>query len=350
MPVSGADPLVVETVERMLAGVCTPESIEESERDGWSRPAWDALAATGFPWVGVREKHGGSGGTLHDAAAILRAVGRHAANVPLAETGLLGGACLAAAGLAIPEGPLAVVEPRSAVEVDGPRLLIDAVVAWARHAERIVAVTGGIDDAVVWSLRPDQVTIVPGCNLAGEARDRVIVDVALTDVDHDAAPPACRNELELRGAASRVVMAAGALSTVSQMTIDYTNDRRQFGKPVATFQAVQSHLVVAAQSAVRAQMAADIAVRALVRGSAEVEVAAARVVVADAIGLGTRAAHQAHGAIGVTREYPLHQFTRRLWSWRHEWGTTTQWRRRLGKQVAAAGPDALFPLITGDHG
>jgi acyl-CoA dehydrogenase len=153
-------------------------------------------------------------------------------------------------------------------------------------------------------------------------------------------------ELRLRGALSRVLMSAGALAAVAQMTVDYTNERRQFGKPVATFQAVQQHLVIAAQSAVRAQMAADIAVRALANGDLDIEIAAARVVVDDAIALGTRAAHQAHGAMGVTREYPLHQLTRRLWSWRHEWGTTKQWRRDLGERVIALGADDLFPLIT----
>jgi acyl-CoA dehydrogenase len=137
-------------------------------------------------------------------------------------------------------------------------------------------------------------------------------------------------------------MAAGALGAVAQMTVDYTNQRHQFGKPVATFQAVQLHLITAAQSAVRAQMAADIAVRALAAGDASFEIAAARVIVDDAITLGTRAAHQAHGAMGVTREYPLHHFTRRLWAWRHEWGTTRDWRRRVGERAIAVGPDNLF--------
>lgn len=141
-------------------------------------------------------------------------------------------------------------------------------------------------------------------------------------------------------------MSAGALAAMAQLTVDYTNDRRQFGKPVATFQAVQQHLVLATQSAVRAQMAADIAVRALEQGVGQFEIAAARVVVDDAIEVGTRAAHQAHGAMGVTREYALHQLSRRLWAWRHEWGTTQQWRRQLGHTVAATGADRLYSLVT----
>jgi acyl-CoA dehydrogenase len=336
---SVADPLLVETVDRLLADVCTAEEVEHAEATGWSQAAWDALAEAGFAWVGIAEADGGSGGTLFDTAAIVQAVGRRAAPVPLAETGMLGGYCLTAAGLALPTGPLTVVESPAAVG-DGRRVRVDGVAAWGRHAERIVAA----DREHVYSLRRDQVDLSPGANMAGEARDRVVADVALDEVEWSAAD--VWPQLRLRGALSRVLMAAGALSAVAQMTVDYTNERRQFGKPVATFQAVQQHLVVAAQSAVRAQMAADIAVRALAGGNVDIEIAAARVVVDDAITLGTRAAHQAHGAMGVTREYPLHQLTRRLWSWRHEWGTTKQWRRELGGRVAAVGADELYPLIT----
>jgi acyl-CoA dehydrogenase len=292
----------------------------------------------------VPETAGGSGGTLHDLAAILLATGRFAAPIPIAETAMLGGWLLAEARLALPEGPVTVVD-RVAARQSG-MIDIDATAAWARHAERIVALTADGRDPIVVSLRPDQMTITPGANLAGEARDRVVASVSLADVEH-AAVDRQPIELERRGALSRVVLAAGALSAVAQMTVDYTNQRHQFGKPVASFQAVQHHLVTVSQSAVRARMAADIAVRALADGGGAMEIAAARVVTDDAITAGTRAAHQAHGAMGVTREYPLHQLTRRLWSWRHEWGTTTRWRRDVGHMAAAAGAEDLFGFATG---
>jgi acyl-CoA dehydrogenase len=339
---STADPLLVETVERLLATVCTHEAVEHAEVDGgWSAPAWKALADAGFPWVGIDDAEGGSGGTLFDAAAILRAAGAHAAAVPLGETALVGGWALARAGLALPAGPLAVVETPVAPTDD--RLVFTAPVAWAGPAERVVVLT---TTGRVVALRPDQVAITSGANLAGEARDHIAVDVALADVETapvpaDVTAAAWRD----RGALSRLVMAAGALGAMAQMTVDYTNVRKQFGKPVATFQAVQIHLVTAAQGAVRAQMATDLAVRAVAAGAGHYEVAAARVVVDDAITTGTRAAHQAHGAMGVTREYPLHQLTRRLWAWRHEWGTTSEWRRTVGAQVVADGADRLYDLI-----
>jgi acyl-CoA dehydrogenase len=342
---TAADPLLVETVDRLLTDACTFEAVEQAEATGWSPSVWQALAEAGFPWVGIDEASGGSGGSLYDLAAILRAVGRAAAPVPIAETAMIGGPLLAAAGLALPAGPLSVVEAPG--ELRDGRLLVDGIAAWARHAERIIVVAG----PSVCVLRPDQLQLTAGANLAGEARDHVQADLALDDIAHGAVEQAV-DQLDAwtmacqRGALSRVIMAAGALGAMAQMTVDYTNVRRQFGKPVATFQAVQQHLVIATQSAVRAQMAADVAVRAVAGGAGGFEVAAARVVVDDAITLGTRAAHQAHGAMGVTREYPLHQLTRRLWAWRHEWGTTTRWRREVGAIAVATGADSLFALIS----
>ena len=58
------------------------------------------------------------------------------------------------------------------------------------------------------------------------------------------------------------------------------------------------------------------------------------------------AAHQAHGAMGMTKEYELGQLTRRLWSWRDEFGSERWWGRELGRQLAGAGADELWPRIS----
>ena len=87
-------------------------------------------------------------------------------------------------------------------------------------------------------------------------------------------------ELRLRGALSRTMLMAGALGAMSQLTVDYTEQRQQFGKPVGRFQAVQQHLVWGAQDAAIAKMTAQVAAA---RASDDVlaagfEIAAARTV------------------------------------------------------------------------
>ena len=92
--------------------------------------------------------------------------------------------------------------------------------------------------------------------------------------------------LRQRGALTRVVMMAGALDRMSRMTVGYTRQRRQFGRPIAQFQAVQQHLVHAAQDAALVTMAADVAVTAAERGPATFEIAAAKVLAGQAAAIG----------------------------------------------------------------
>ena len=68
----------------------------------------------------------------------------------------------------------------------------------------------------------------------------------------------------------------------------------------------------------------------------------------EAAGQVAAVCHQIHGAMGFTQEHPLHFFTRRLWSWRDEFGGEAFWQRRIGALACAAGGDALWATITGE--
>jgi acyl-CoA dehydrogenase len=88
------------------------------------------------------------------------------------------------------------------------------------------------------------------------------------------------------------------------------------------------------------------AFRAADRGDAAFEIAAAKVRTGEAAGLGAGIAHQCHGAIGFTYEHSLHFVTRRLWSWRAEFGAESHWAAELGRHVARRGADQLWPDLT----
>ena len=57
-------------------------------------------------------------------------------------------------------------------------------------------------------------------------------------------------------------------------------------------------------------------------------------------------AHQVHGAIGFTKEYTLQLSTRRLWSWREEFGSDPEWAAKVGAYACRQGADALWPMLT----
>ena len=344
----GVDPLLVESATRLLAETSTFSTVQAAEHEGWAPAVWDPFAAAGFPWIGVSEEAGGSGGTLADAMAVLGLCGRFAAPIPAAETGVLGGWLLASAGLDLPEGPVAVVPDPSGLVIDGGSLSGRATrVPWGRRVDRVVTLVGSGTDTMVVSVDPAAGSVEPATNLAGEPRDSITFDSTPAQVAP--APPGVDHDALLgRGALARAVMMAGALQAMSDLTVAYTGERQQFGRPVARFQAVQQHLVWGAQDAALVSVAADRATLVAGKGGdASWEIGSAKLLADECARSATTAAHQAHGAMGMTQEYPLHHLSRRLWAWRHEWGDERYWSTRLGRTVGARGADMLFPTITG---
>lgn len=59
-----------------------------------------------------------------------------------------------------------------------------------------------------------------------------------------------------------------------------------------------------------------------------------------------RLAHQVHGAIGVTEDYPLHRLTLRALAWSEEYGGRAMWSARLGNEVVTNGLDAWWDSIS----
>jgi len=77
----------------------------------------------------------------------------------------------------------------------------------------------------------------------------------------------------------------------------------------------------------------------------EVEVAVAKSRIGDAVGISTEIAHQVHGAMGYTKEHVLNHRTRRLWSWRDEFGGERVWHEVLGRKFASQPSDELWRQV-----
>jgi len=150
-----------------------------------------------------------------------------------------------------------------------------------------------------------------------------------------------------RGALARSLQMAGAMERIAEMTVGYVWERKQFGRPIGSFQAVQQHLVLLNSEAAAASMAVAVVVATGETAKRRAEVGLAKEIANSAATIVARLAHQAHGAIGMTEEYELQQYTRRLWVWRQEFGSSTYWRARIGTEVVAAGADRLWDRLTG---
>ena len=185
----------------------------------------------------------------------------------------------------------------------------------------------------------------PGKNLAGEPRDHL--DAVEPGGRSAPLPDAVDVHLVQRlGALFRAAQMAGGMEAALALSTRYANDRVQFGRPIAKFQAIQQQLALLAEQAAAASVAVESAAIAVAadRPSSALAVAAAKI----RAGKVAEIAHQVHGAIGFTHEHSLHRLTRRLWSWRDEFGTESHWSRELGRAVLASGADALWPTITAE--
>lgn len=359
-----ADELLTDSAENLFASVCTFDAVQAAEEAGWADEVWSAVSEAGFAWIGLDESAGGSGGSLLDAAEVLRIAGAHAAPIPLAETAMLGGWLLAEAGIALPDGPVTVApglpEDTLTATVDGDGLALDGAVhrvPWAARSDLIALALGGSAESGdpdtsaghIVAVAPDEVSIEPVTNVAGEPRETVTFNRLVVPAERvrAIADDTLHDRLRLRGALSRTMLMAGALEAMSRLTVGYTGERTQFGRPVGRFQSVQQHLVWSAQDAAITKMAAQVAA-----GKASVDltgshfqIAASRSVADEAAATATRSAHQAHGAMGMTQEYALHHLSRRLWSWRREWSLRGEWQTVVGGLAEQAGPEGLYPLI-----
>lgn len=348
------DQLLEATIERVLAKHCQPDDRQRAETEGWLPACWDALADSGLVWLGVSEAAGGSGGDFTDAALLVRMAGAHAVPLPLAECALLGGWLVEQAGLTLPGGPVTVAVNRrhNNLVVDAGGRLSGRLqrVPWARRVSAVVAVARGEGGPVVVLADPSTASATPGTNVAGEPRDALafegvpVAEACRAPIDDKAVA-----ELSLRGALSRALLLAGAAGSASALTISYASERQQFGRPVAAFQAVAQRMVRMASEAEAAMLAATVAASCFAKmdasGQSGAIVALASAAVARSASEVSAHAHQIHGAIGMTQEYPLHHFTRRIWAWGHEWGSERSWNARIGASVAAAGAEALWPSV-----
>ena len=330
--------LLRETATRQFQDLCQPAAQKAAESGIWPAEMWHAVAETGLPRALVPEAAGGHGVDFADAMVIVRAAGHHALPLPLPET-MLAGWLLTRAGLPVPDGPLTVAFGADLTLLPtlsgfAPR------VPWARDAAAIVAMDSA--GRVALLLR-DALQIEPGRNVAGEPRDLVRPAGRVT-ISGDARLDLVT--LRAVGAAFRAQQIAGALERLTEMTVQYALDRSQFGRPLGKFQAVQQTLAVLAGHTAAACAAADMASEAVHEAIHLLPIAAAKARCGEAAGIGAAIAHQVHGAMGFTHEHSLRFLTKRLWSWRDEFGNETVWNRLLGHHMARAGADRFWTEIT----
>ena len=345
--------LIEATADRLFGDLVTTKLLAAAEQGSFAADVWRAVEEAGLPRALVPEEAGGFGMPAAEALTILRMAGKHAVPLPLAET-MAASWLLAGAGLAIPDGPLSL-----APVTKGETLVLErngagwhlsgraTRVPWGRDVEGIAVLVMHQATPMVALVAPTGFSLTPGTNLAREPRDTLMFDATLSA---DAVAPAASgvdpSSLRALGAAMRSLQMAGAMARLLSMTTQYALDRTQFGKPIGKFQAIQHNLAILGSHQAAAGAAAEGAAEAVGDGLRPFPIAVAKLRTGEAAGLCAGLAHQIHGAIGFTYEHSLHFITKRLLSWRNEFGNEAEWGLLLGRHLAAAGPDRLWHEIT----
>lgn len=319
--------MFTEAIEKILTDLCTPALVRAVEHGDDATALWRSLEDGGFLELLTPEAADGAGLSLDALFPILLAFGRHALPVPAAQSiaarallrdcpqrppaGMLtlaGTAWRQAdGGLCAPHVAYGLLADFALVNLGGELLLLDC-----RQARREPDGVHASQSATLYWPK-ETVGTVAGCN--GE-------------------------EVRAFSAAIHAAVMAGAMERVLDMTLEYSNDRVQFGKAIGKFQAIQHQLSVMAEQVAASRIAAELAFAGSQPVPALIPTAIAKARTSMAVPQVASIAHALFGAIGVTEELDLQLFTRRLHEWRVSEGSETCWNARVGQALLAQ------PLVT----
>jgi len=346
--------ILIDQTTRLFAQHVTNDVLARADQGEWAAALWTEVCEAGLPHALVQESAGGVGLPWRDVAGLIRLAGYHAVPLPLPET-ILANWLWCNAGGTRPDGPV-VIAPvhhgdRISLTARGEYFAASGKVRhipWVSAAAHILVHATGPGDR-------EYLCLIGGGADSGALRRNVANEprqpLELTDFDipvSDVKPlPTGLGELGFISlvAAMRAQQIVGAMERCVEFALRYANERVQFGRPIAKFQVIQQMLAIAAGQLAAATAAADALTELDAPDENPFVVAVAKARCGEAVGQVAAICHQVHGAMGFTREHPLHFFTRRLWAWRDEGGSETFWQEWIGRQVSERGGDALWPMI-----
>ncbi len=325
---------------------CPTSLVREMERDerGYSADMWERMAALGWMGLPLPERYGGSGGSLTDLAVLLEEFGRALVPGPFFNSVAIVGLTILDAGS---EGQKADILPRiadgsliatAALLEEDARYLPEAIamsierrdgesvlngtkmfVEYANSADLTLTPVRNSEGCLALALIPASAHGISATSLDSIARDRQFAlrfeDVslpadAILGGDGDGWP-ALKRALD-RASMLHCAQSVGGAQRVLEMTVDYTKQRVQFDRPIASFQSVQhdcADMVIAIDSA---RLAVYQAITRIEDGQdADKEIALAKTLANHAYKWTTLTAQQVHGGIAFMEEYDLQLWTRR---------------------------------------
>jgi acyl-CoA dehydrogenase len=299
----------IEPFRRLVADLTDPAAIRAIENGGDCKSMWAALCESGFLDALVAEDAGGAGLSLADAFPLITALGEYAVPLPFAET-MIARHLLASADVEAPEdAPILLAAPSSIQPFAG--IASHALVQTDREIALVECFAEGDDP---FRLR--------GANAISAGKELARFGAEPDQLLHTAA-------------AVTAAQMAGSMVRMFDMAMVHANERKQFGRPLSKFQAIQHQLAVMAEQVISAQISARSAFQ--VGGFGLPRVAAAKVRANEAAAEASAIAHAVHAAIGMTEEFDLQLYSRRLKQSQLAFGSEAFWAPKLAELRLSAG-------------
>lgn len=310
--------MFAQAIASILSEQCTPAVVRAIEGGASPRALAAAIADAGFHELLAAEDQGGGGVGWREFFDVVALCGSYAVPLPLAQT--LAARAIVCDPQQLPAG-LITFAPSLARGLDSSMHALH--VPAARTASHVIAADG---QALVLLSVADAHQLPSGVHgsLSASLRWRAGAGKPL---------PALANpeQFQALGALLHAGLLAGAAKRAFDLTMAYANERRQFGKPIGKFQAIQHQLSVMAEHLTAGRMAAEAAFACDSGLPTVAACAVAKARTSEAAQQVASIAHAVHGAIGVTEEYDLQIYTRRLHEWRTAHGSEAHWHRLLGR-------------------
>ena len=337
--------IIEDQLDALLARAVDNAALRAGDAGATPLALSEHLDRLGLALALLPEDDGGAGLSWSEAGRLFVLLGRRICPVPIAEE-MIAHKLVHEAGLTAPAGALAF-HPGGTLRLKAGRVtgVLSGVVVDAspdRHVVTTAVSEDGGSHLVL--LTTATAARTPLASIGREPRADLLFEAA-APVASTLAPAMTSERLLALGAMMRSSQIVGALHAILDLSVAYANTRQQFGRPIGKFQAVQQSLAVLAAEAAAADVAAATAWRAFDTGRL-LAAAVAKVRTAAAARTGAAIAHQVHGAIGVTDEHVLHHVTRRLWTWRTEFGTEQFWSEHLGRAFFDRPNAELWPILT----
>jgi len=316
--------MFAEAIDDILKDQCTPAVVRAIQSGESPAALWDAIASAGFLELLSAEADGGAGLSLAELFPVLCSFGHHTVPVPVAQT--IVARALVGSQLVLPSGMVTLAQT---FQRSANGAITCALTPYGLQADFVLTRDGDSDGLL----------LLP-CASAKRVGTGVqnCLTATLTWPDDRSATRVLQGGAMLPAfaAALHAALLSGAMNRVFEMTLQYCNDRVQFGKSLGKFQAVQHQLSVMAEHTAAASIAAEAAFQGTDNAPSLLTAAMAKSRTSEASVLVASIAHALHGAIGVTEEYDLQLLTRCLHEWRTAHGSEAYWNTVIGQQVLAS--------------